>query len=409
VSRNVVFGVVQKGGFFRGQRTTGNLHGAVPAGGKRIRDRNPLAMPSKTKNPKASSAPAFHESSLGSTEWAAVLDLVSDPISVHSATGEILWANEKLCEIYSRPLSELRGLSYEEAFHAGTAAPTEDHSLAAARQESEVAVSGKEWSVTVKPFAGDDKSPGFIRVMRDITEQHRLRRHQLEEERFASLGQMLFGIAHNVGTPLNIISGYAEFLLMRTKPDEQGRKELTAILDQSKRIAVLLNEALDVARPDQRQTSAIEIKVLLADSLDLGSHYFRKTGVAVGLTCAMSAPLIYGEAPRLRQAFFSLVLNASQSVGAGGRLEIVIAESRHMPGFVSVSLLGTEATGRGHDFSRTFESMRGNASEGITSGVGLLLARLTLDEAGAVVTFDESEERGVSVAVHMAVKSGGKP
>lgn len=364
-------------------------------------------MPSKANNPKTSHTSTLRKSALGSKQWASILDAVSDPISIHSGTGQILWANKTFCELCAIPLAELRGLSFERAFQIESAASASDHSGAAAQPECEVTLCERLWSVTIKPLSTNDKNSGFIRVMRDVTEQRRIRRHLLDAERFASLGQMLFGIAHDVGTPLNIISGYSEFLLMRRKPDEQGHKELSAIIDQTKRIAVLLNDALDVARPGQRQVSAIDIKALIADALNLSAHYFCKTGVLTELTCGMSLPLIYGEAPQLRQTFFSLLLNASQNIGTGGRIEIVIADSRDKPGFLSVSLWGTEATGRGHDFSRSFERLLGDGSEVIRSGVGLSLARHVLDEAGAIVTFAESEDRGVPIIVHLPMKSGG--
>jgi signal transduction histidine kinase len=365
-------------------------------------------MSSKGNNLKTSHTSALLKSALGAKQGAAVLDSVSDPISVHSVTGEIVWANKRLCEVYSKPISELRGLSCEQAFGTESGACADDQPGTAAQPESEVTVCEKLWSVTITPLSTNDKNAGFIRVMRDVTEQHRIRQHLLDAERFASLGQMLFGIAHNVGTPLNIISGYSEFLLMRIKPDEEGHKELSVILDQTRRIAVLLNEALDVARPGKRQVAAIDMKALLADALSLAAHYFRKAGVQAELTCGMSAPLIYGEAPKLRQTFFSLLLNASQNVGTGGRLEITIAESRDMPGFLSVSLLGTDATGRGHDFSREFIGLRGEGREVIESGVGLALARHILDEAGAIVAFAESEDLGVPMIVHLPVKSLGQ-
>jgi signal transduction histidine kinase len=297
------------------------------------------------------------------------------------------------------------GLNCDQAFGPENGAGAHCHPGTAVQPDCEVTVCERLWSVTITSLSASDKNSGFVRVMRDVTERHRIRRHLRDAERFASLGQMLFGIAHNVGTPLNIISGYAEFLLMRTNLDEGGHKELSMILDQTRRIAVLLSEALDVARPGQRQVAAIDMKALLADALNLAAHYFRKEGMLAELTCGMSAPLIYGEAPKLRQMFFSLLLNASQNVGTGGRLELTIDEPRDKPGFLSVSLWGVDATGLGHDFSQEFDGLRGEGKEAIESGVGLTLARHILDEAGAFVTFVESEDRGVAIVVHLPVKS----
>ncbi|HXU34862.1 MAG TPA: PAS domain-containing protein [Blastocatellia bacterium] len=361
-------------------------------------------MPSKAKSPKASHNSTVAKDAFESNQWDAILNSLSDPISVHSATGEIVWANKRLCEVYSITLSELLGLSCEQAFPNESAGAVDDQDRGGPQTEYEVAVRERLWSVTIRPLSADGKALGFVRHMHDVTEQRRARRQLLDAERFASLGQMLFGIAHNIGTPLNIISGYSEFLLMRTKPDDQGHKELSAILDQTKRITLLLSEALDVVRSGQRPASPIDIKDLLADVLNLAAHYFRKTGVSVQLTCATRSPLIYGGAPQMRQAFFSLMLNASQSVGIGGRLEVVIGESHQMPGGLSVSLWGTEGNGQAHDFSPSFQSFVDGGNELVSTGFGLSLARQALDAAGAMLAFGGAENRGVPIVVHLPVR-----
>lgn len=359
-------------------------------------------MPLKENHPKASASSVVIENTSVSFQLSSVLDVISDPISIHAVSGEILWANKKLCEVYSIPLSDLIGLSYERAFNAeGT---TTLYDEACAGVESEVTVRERLFSVTITLLSADDKNAGFVRQMHDVTEARRARRQLLDAEKFASLGQMLFGIAHNIGTPLNIISGYSEFLLMKTKPDEQGHKELSAILEQTKRITLLLSEALDVVRPGQRPVSAIDLKDLLADVLNLAAHYFRKTEVSVQLTCAKGSPLIYGEAPQLRQAFFGLLLNASQSVGTSGRLEVVIAELHGTPEFLSVSLRGTEGSGKAHDFSGSFKGFVECGKDVVVTGVGLSLAKEALLVAGAIVAFDESEDRGAAVLVHLPVR-----
>ena len=361
-------------------------------------------MPSKANNPRASHNSALVKDALGSPRWSAVLDSFSDPMSVHSITGEIVWANKRLCEIYAIPLADLMGLSCDQAFRTEGATTSDRRAGAGSQMEFEVTVRERLWSVTIKPLSTDDKAVGFLRQMHDVTDQRRARRQLLDAEKFAALGQMLFGIAHNIGTPLNIISGYSEFLLMRARPDEKGHKELSAILDQTKRITLLLSEALDVVRPGQKPVSTIDVKDLLTDVLSLAAHYFRKTEVSVQLTCGMGSPLIYGEAPQLRQTFFSLMLNAGQSVGIGGRLEVVIAESHEMPGVLSVSLRGTEGSGQAHDFSRSFQSFVDGGNEPVATGVGLSLARQVLDAAGATIVFERTEDRGVPIVVHLPVR-----
>lgn len=364
-------------------------------------------MLSKVNKLKSRDASTVRNDILSSKQWSSILNALSDPISVHGESGEIVWANEQLCEVYSKTLSELTGSTCAQAFGDGTVRATHDPVAEIAERESLVTLEDKVWSVSIKPFSkllGDDQESGFIRVMRDVTAECGIHRELLEAERFASLGQMLFGIAHNVGTPLNIISGYAEFLLMRMNTDERGHKELSAILDQTKRIAATLNDALDLARPERKQTSGIDIKALLSDSLDLAAHYFRRRGIQTQLTCATSSPLIYGDAPLLRQAFFSVLLSASQTVAPGGRVEVFIAVSQEVPDAVCVKLLGTEVTGQWYDVARSLESSVGDGKQTRT-GDGLSLARHTFDETGALVNLDESDERGLAILVHLPAKA----
>ncbi len=373
------------------------------------------SMPTSINNSNADHPlPGSEKGTLGrltDSPWTSILDAIPEGISVHSASGEILWANGRLCRLYGKPLSELKGLSCCQVFQDSPACPHEKVLAAgtAVQLVGEVHVSGRNLSVTFAPiFDERNNTCGFMRLMRDITGERRAQAQLLKAERFATLGQLLSGVAHDVGTPLNVISGYAEFLLMRTKPEGQGYKELSAILDQTRRIASMFGQALDLARPAQGRSDAIEIKALLADSLDLIGHHLRKADVKAGLTCRIIPPLVYGEAQQLRQAFFNLLLNAGQQVGAGGHLQVVIDEVTGVPGFLGLALFGTEASGAGHDFSRSFAAFFAAQSETETTGIGLYLGRRILDEAGARITFTEAGEQGVGLIIYLPVNAGGR-
>ena len=373
-------------------------------------------MPTGVNNSKADRAPSTSAKGilgmLPDSLWTSILDAIPEGISVHSASSEILWGNRKLCDIYSRPLSELKGLSCRQVFHGdGPGCPHEQVLAAgnAVRLVDDVRVSGRNLSVTLEPLLDECNKPcGFMRVMRDVTGKRHAHEQLMKAERFATLGQLLSGVAHDVGTPLNVISGYAEFLLMRKKPEDQGYKELSAILDQTRRIAAMFSQALDLARPAQGRTDAIDIRALLAESLGLVGHHLRSAGVTAGLTCRNNNPLIYGEAPQLRQAFFNLLLNAGQQVGAGGRLQVVIDEAADISGFLGLAFLGTEASGVGHDFSTSFAGFFAAPSETETAGIGLDLTRKILAEAGARVVVTEAVEQGVGLMIYLPVNSASR-
>jgi PAS domain S-box-containing protein len=357
-------------------------------------------------NPRKSTAGALSE-----RLWSRILDALPEGISVHTSSGEITWANRKLCDIYRKPLSELKGLSCCQVFHEGTASCPHEQVLAAGHAVhlvGDLHVSGETLSLTLEPLFDESNQPwGFVRVMRDVTGERQAQEQLLKAERFATLGQLFSGVAHDVGTPLNVISGYAEFLLMRKGPADQGYKELSAILDQTRRIASIFGQALDLARPAQGRMDAIDLNTVIAESLSLVGHHLRKADVTSGLTCTIPKPLIYGEAAQLKQAFFNLLVNAGQRIGAGGRLQVVIDETGEMPGFLRLVLLGTEANGIGHDFSRSLrEDLANDETEAF--GIGLQLTRRILAEAGARICFSEGGEQGLGIVIYLPANAATK-
>jgi two-component system sensor histidine kinase AtoS len=330
--------------------------------------------------------------------WRLVLDKLPDVISIHSRSGEVQWANRALCELYGKPLSQLIGLSHREAFPHD---PGQDSETVSVATQFEVQFFGKPFQVTIEPIIdAEQRVSGFVRIMRDATGARIYRDRLQQAERLASLGQLMNGLAHSVGTPLNIISGYAEFLLMRSGPGAQGSKELSAILDQTRRIAALFSDALDMARLPTLRNESINLSDLLGFVLDLASYQLRKSNVKCEVTCAIALPLIYGEAPQLKQAFFNLLLNAAEEIGSGGEMEVRLEQSEERA--VTVAISGSRS-GIAHDFSELAGWFSMPSPELSSSGLGLWLAREILESSGASVVAGKRTKRGVPLLVHLPV------
>ena len=170
----------------------------------------------------------------------------------------------------------------------------------------------------------------------------------------------------------------------------------------------MFGEAVDLARPSHGRKDPVEIKPLLMGVLDLVGHSLRKADVKVELTCRIEPPLIYGEAPQLRQALFNLLLNAGQLVGVGGRLEVVIEEAPDKPGFLTLALWGTDASGAPHDFSQFFACLLDPHFDAGTIGIGLSLVREILNDAGAIMRLGTAGERGIPLIVYLPVNAGSR-
>jgi signal transduction histidine kinase len=210
---------------------------------------------------------------------------------------------------------------------------------------------------------------------------------------------MVSGIAHDVGTPLSIISGYAEYLLIRTGPGTPGHKELSTILNQTRRIADFIRQLIELARPAQGRSDAIGLRGFLDELVELMGHHFRKAGVSVKLVCNTHPPLIYGDAPRLRQALFNLIMNASRNAGTDGRIEIVVSESGSE---VQISVCAVDPFGRVTDLAQFFGGLLNAGVETGAGELGLSLTREILAEFGARVSA-AARGNGTSIDVRIPV------
>jgi signal transduction histidine kinase len=340
--------------------------------------------------------------------WLTLLDALDEEVAIHSADGQILYANRRLRESTGGAADEWMGRHCEEVFPAG-ACPHEEalRSKSPVRIETETKDAANGQMVTVVPLLGAAAEvEGFARIAGrppGTPSQDAL----LKAGHFATLGQMMSGIAHDVGTPLNIISGYAEYLLMRTKAGETGHKELTAILGQTRRVAEYIRIMLDLARPSQGRVDAIELKGFLGDSLELMGSHLRKASVRVVLACQSAPPVIYGDGPRLRQAFFNLLLNAGKRIGAGGQLDLSIEQPPEMPGFIAVRLMGVDRDGRSQDYSESFADFLAARRNWGAEDMGLGLAKEILDEYGAKVAALPANGDGVALVVYLPKGAGG--
>jgi PAS domain S-box-containing protein len=321
--------------------------------------------------------------SLDAATWKLVLDAIPEAISVHSTDAVILHANRGLAELYAMELRELIGRSCEEVFHKeGWVCPHEEVLLSGRRVECKLDYGEKSFRVSFNPVLGEGgQIRGYLRVARDVSEEARVRERLLSAETFATLGQMAAGIAHTVGNLLNVISGYSEYLLMKTGPDEAGYKELTTILQQTRRVADFVKHMLELTRPPGGPKCAIGLKGFLSEVVDLMEHQLRKKGVKVSVVCTGKPPLVYGDAPGLKRAFFSLFLSAIEGCNTGKELEVVLEEAVGRPGYIKVVLKGIEQ---------------------VATGEGIWLAKEAFSDFGGELSLCE-QDRGRAVVVFLPV------
>lgn len=182
---------------------------------------------------------------------------------------------------------------------------------------------GDELSDLAQAFnqmAGDLKS-AQQQVVREAETRLELERSLRQSEKLATIGQIASGLAHEIGTPLNIITGRVE-LTKRRLGDGESRKNLDIITQQTERITRIIQQLLGYVRKKKADQVQVDMGVLLEETLGLLGYQIQRQKVRVVKDLGKTLPPVYGDRDQLQQVFLNLMLNGLQAMPEGGELHI---------------------------------------------------------------------------------------
>ena len=190
-------------------------------------------------------------------------------------------------------------------------------------------------------------------------------------ERLASIGVLVAGLAHEIGTPMGVIQGHAKLLESDVDGEEAGWR-LRTIQEQIGRISRIMQSLLGMARPGKAAArTAVAVGPLLESTLAFLREKLARRSIETELALE-DAPSVIGEPERLQQVFLNLLLNASDAMRDGGRLTI----SLRLEGEgIAVVRIGDTGPGIAKaDLPRVFEPFHTTKGAGEGHGLGLSVA-----------------------------------
>lgn len=155
-------------------------------------------------------------------------------------------------------------------------------------------------------------------IASDVTERKRLQAQLRRTERVAELGTVASGMAHEIGTPMNVILGRAEYLMERTK-EESVKKGLQTIISQVERITRVMNQLLAFARRRPVEHRALDLRQAIEDNLEIFQERLSRSRITVDTSFADACPFVHADADQMSQVLINLVMNAIHAMPEGGR------------------------------------------------------------------------------------------
>lgn len=248
--------------------------------------------------------------------------------------------------------------------------------------------------------------PIFTGIVRDLTELRRAEERAQSAEQLASLAVITAGIAHDVGTPMNVILGYAD-MLRDSLEDPKDKRRAEVISEQVRRVTDLLQTLLNIARPRKMLRTPVQVESVLDHALEFFREKLRVRQIEI-VRDYQPVPPIHADRDRLEQMFLNFLVNAADAMPSGGRLSVAIAiaeadASERLPDGITISIADTGHGIEPEARERIFEPFYSSKERGKGTGLGLVVCRsIALDHHGSIEV--ESEPgRGTCFRIRLPI------
>jgi len=275
----------------------------------------------------------FNENIVESINVGVMAVDLADRIESWNSQMEVMYALPRW-QALTRPLSEVFPAAFVEEFYRVRQNPG-IHNLYKFRLSTPTGES-RILNVAIAPLVTKKFNViGRLIIMDDITERMELESQLSQADKLSSIGLLAAGVAHEVNTPLAVISSYAQMLAKQLQGDPQKGALLEKITRQTFRASEIVNNLLNFSRTSGTEFSEVDVNKVIADTLALLEHQFKTTKIQVQDELAGHLPLISGNAGRLQQVFLNLFLNARDAMPSGGTLRVATSNGEGVSVVVS--------------------------------------------------------------------------
>lgn len=243
---------------------------------------------------------------------------------------------------------------------------------------------------------------GRIVALDDISEQLSMEQRLAQQERFAALGRLAAGLAHEVNTPVTGIASYAQLLRELTPASDPRAPLVEKLEEQAFRVARIVTNLMELARPTGLQRRRCDLAAIVTAEVEKMAPEATRQGVRLASRTDGPAPLD-GNEVQLELVTHNLLRNALQATPRGGWVEATV---RHGEDGVTLTVADT---GEGVPVAlreRMFEPFVTSREGRGGTGLGLAISRDIVRAHGGTITVRDNQPRGTVVEV--AFPKGGE-
>jgi PAS domain S-box-containing protein len=249
---------------------------------------------------------------------------------------------------------------------------------------------------------------GIVSSGLDVTESLLIEQQLAHKEKFAAMGEMMTGAAHELNNPLTAILGVSD-LLRENAPDEAARRRADLILQQARRAASIVQNLLSFSRRSPQGHSEVNLEEMVQDALKSHQAVLSQKNIRVAFEAPRDLPPVEGDRKLLVQIFSNIIANAEQSIAGSrdsGNLAISFARENET---VRVTFADDGAGIPPENLGRIFDPFFSTKRPGGGGGLGLTLCLAVVKEHGGTIKVESTLGAGAAFHVLLPVAAGAVP
>lgn len=260
--------------------------------------------------------------------------------------------------------------------------------MAAAAGKDEIAELGREMNAMCTQLT--DAQTSKLKALEEL-------RHA---ERLSTVGQLASGLAHELGTPLNVITLRAKAIARGRATGESAQAAATSVVEQATKVTNLVRQLLNFARRKAPQRDVVEVSDVVLRTAALVEPVATKARVVIDVDKAQSDLKVTGDAGQLEQVITNLLVNAIQAMaGSGGTVSVTTTKAADNQVRIAVRDAGPGITEevRVHLFEPFFTTK--DVGEG--TGLGLAVCYGIIRDHGGRIEVDTSVGKGSEFSIYL--------
>ena len=214
----------------------------------------------------------------------------------------------------------------------------------------------------------------------------------IEANRMETLGRIVSGAMHDLGTPLSVLGTHIDLLKMDPQP-QNINKRLDTMLSQVQHCNDLVRMTMNFLRHSSQERAPFSLNGAAKVCIEVAKPLLLSQNVALVADFDNALPACEGDLVLVRQAILNLIYNACQAMEGQGEPRQLRLETRYDNGHVCLAVQdsgsGIPAEHRHHIFDALFTT-KGNKG----TGLGLAVVQNVMERHGGTVYLEDSAARG---------------